>query len=182
MCSEVFGNWPWVSNTLDSKKGCRIAVGWHSQVMGENLLVQSGQVMHFKVTFVHDHRKMLVSYVYADNSEKDRKALWRNLNEQSVLVGQSPWVLLGDFNVALNYEDCSNSFSVKDKDMQDFKECMKGLDIEVINSYGMFFTCIQKRRNPELGLLKKLDRVMGNGSFISSYGRSYANFFAIYNL
>ncbi|GKD50473.1 ribonuclease H-like domain-containing protein [Tanacetum coccineum] len=60
--------------------------------------------------------------------------------------------------------------------MEDFRECVQSLEVEDLNSYGMFFTWIEKRMNHELGILKKLDRVMGNGAFAHNFGRCYANF------
>ncbi|GJV02850.1 RNA-directed DNA polymerase, eukaryota, reverse transcriptase zinc-binding domain protein [Tanacetum coccineum] len=120
--------------------------------------------------------KQFLSFVYAENHERERKPLWENLVERSVIVADDTWALMGNFNVALNVEDCTNSFSIKDKDMQDFRRCLEILDLEDIAAYGMFYTWIQKRDNPKTGILKKLDRVLGNSNFIARYGSSYANF------
>ncbi|GJT92153.1 RNA-directed DNA polymerase, eukaryota, reverse transcriptase zinc-binding domain protein [Tanacetum coccineum] len=132
--------------------------------------------MHFKVNFIHDHRKHFVSFVYAENTERERKPLWRNLTDHCVLVNGEPWAVLGDFNVTIKVEECSNSFNVIDKDMEVFRRVLCNLELEDITSYGMFYTWIQKRMNPEAGILKKLDRILGNASFPSSYGSCFANF------
>nr|GEU71771.1 hypothetical protein [Tanacetum cinerariifolium] len=42
----------------------------------------------------------------------------------------------------------------------DFRDCVDELRLGDINTTGMYYTWIQKRRNPELGTLKKLDRIM----------------------
>ncbi|GJX06167.1 RNA-directed DNA polymerase, eukaryota, reverse transcriptase zinc-binding domain protein [Tanacetum coccineum] len=153
VCENLNEDWLWVSNAVESRKGCRIIVGWDRNVIGANLITQTDQ-----------------------NHERERKPLWENLVERSVIVADDTWALMGDFNVALNVEDCTNSFSIKDKDMQDFRRCLEILDLEDIAAYGMFYTWIQKRDNPETGILKKLDRVLGNSNFIARYGSSYANF------
>ncbi|GKD11181.1 hypothetical protein Tco_1190866 [Tanacetum coccineum] len=75
------------------------------------------QAIHFELNVVHDHMKQFISFVYVKNHEKDRKLLWKNLMKRNNIVNGSPWSLLGDFKVALNMEECSNSFSIKDKDM-----------------------------------------------------------------
>ncbi|GJZ10936.1 RNA-directed DNA polymerase, eukaryota, reverse transcriptase zinc-binding domain protein [Tanacetum coccineum] len=80
------------------------------------------------------------------------------------------------FNVALKVEDCSNCFSVIDKDMEPFRRFLESLDLEDIYSTGMFYTWYQKRNNPDNGILKKLDRVLGNSSFLSLFGNCYENF------
>ncbi|GJX32961.1 hypothetical protein Tco_0242816 [Tanacetum coccineum] len=61
--------------------------------------------------------KQFISFIYAENHEKDRKLLWKNMMERNNIVNGSPLSLLGDLKVALNVEECSDSFSIKDKDM-----------------------------------------------------------------
>ncbi|GKC42597.1 RNA-directed DNA polymerase, eukaryota, reverse transcriptase zinc-binding domain protein [Tanacetum coccineum] len=161
---------------LDSRKGCRIIIGWDPFMLRVRLLLQIDQVMHFEVTFLYNQLKLFVSCIYADNAVKDRRTLWKNLINHKILAGDSPWVLLGDFNVLLSFDESSNCYNTRDKGMMDFKECVQDLDIEDINSYRMFYTWIEKRKNPDLGILKKLDRVMGNGNFVSTFERSYVNF------
>ncbi|GJT92149.1 ribonuclease H-like domain-containing protein [Tanacetum coccineum] len=82
----------------------------------------------------------------------------------------------GDFNVTLNVEECSNSFGVIDKDMDVFRKVLSDLCLDDIISFGMFYTWTQKRMNPESGSLKKLDRVLGNPSFLTCYGSCFAKF------
>nr|GEU94564.1 ribonuclease H-like domain-containing protein [Tanacetum cinerariifolium] len=149
VCNALFGSWSWVSNTVDSRKGCRIIVGWDPFMLRAWPILQIDQVMHFE---------------------------WKNLVDHKILVGNSPMVLLGDFNVLLSFDESSNCFNTRDKRMVDFKECVKDLEIKDINSYGMFYTWIEKRKNHDLGIFKKLDRVMGNGNFVSTFERSYTNF------
>ncbi|GJX07043.1 RNA-directed DNA polymerase, eukaryota, reverse transcriptase zinc-binding domain protein [Tanacetum coccineum] len=176
VCNELFGTWPWVSNTVDSSKGCRIAVGWDPFVLSARLISQIDQVMHFEVSFLHNQMKVFVSYIYGENTVKGRRLLWKNLVDHKALAGNSPWVLLGDFNVSRTFEECSNSFRARDKGMMDFNECVQELELEDVTSYGMFYTWIEKRKNPEFGILKKLDRVMGNAIFVNDFDRSFANF------
>ncbi|GJS50262.1 RNA-directed DNA polymerase, eukaryota, reverse transcriptase zinc-binding domain protein, partial [Tanacetum coccineum] len=121
-------------------------VGWDRSIVGANLVSQSDQVMHFEVNFIHDHRKHFVSFVYAENTERERKPLWRNLTDHCVLVNGEPWAVLGDFNVTIKVEECSNSFNVIDKDMEVFRRVLCNLEI------------------------------LGNASFLSSYGSCFANF------
>jgi hypothetical protein len=102
--------------------------------------------------------------------------LWKNLALHSDLVKGEPWVLLGDFNVALNISDCSDVSAAKDHDMDDFRNCVESLELDDIDSKGMFYTWIQKRLDPKSGILKKLDRVLSNSSFISCYDSCFAEF------
>lgn len=130
----TFGNWSWVSNIGDCRSVCRIMVGWDTNVIGANLISHFDQAMHFEVNFVHDHRKQIVSFIYAKNKGCERRALWKNLVEHSSIVNGEPWVLLGDFNVALNIGDCSDLTTAKDGDIEDFRNCLEMLELDDIAS------------------------------------------------
>ena len=120
---------------------------------------------------------MYVSFVYGDNRVKERLSLWDNLNDHKIVVGTYPWVMLGDFNSTLHNNENSNGLNVKNVlGMQEFRECMRNLNMEDINSCGLFFTWIQKRNDPREGILNKLDRVMGNDVFVSLYPERSAKF------
>ena len=60
VCDRTFSRWSWLSNSIDSCKGCRIVVGWESNVVEANLLFQSGQVMHFEVKCILDKKNVCV--------------------------------------------------------------------------------------------------------------------------
>ncbi|GJY83206.1 RNA-directed DNA polymerase, eukaryota, reverse transcriptase zinc-binding domain protein [Tanacetum coccineum] len=66
--------------------------------------------------------------------------------------------------------------NVRGEGIQEFVECVDKLEMEDINMCGMFYTWIQRMKNPALGILKKLDRIMGNSLFISMFPASFANF------
>ncbi|GKA52512.1 putative reverse transcriptase domain-containing protein, partial [Tanacetum coccineum] len=166
------------SNLNDSSKGCRIAVGWDTSVMIVQLLQQTNQIMHFLVMYLKDSRQMHVSMVYGENSPRARLKLWSDLIEINATVGIYPWVMLGDFNVVLKINENTNGMNVRGEGIQEFVECVDKLEMEDINMCGMFYTWIQRRRNPELSILKKLERIMGNNSFISMFPASFAHFMA----
>nr|GEZ49028.1 hypothetical protein [Tanacetum cinerariifolium] len=176
VCNEVFGCWTWCTNSMDSPKGCRIAVGWDSNIIHAQLIAQSSQVMHFLIRCIKDGKQIYVSVVYGDNSPSIRCNLWKNLAEHSALVGDNLWVMLGDFNIILKIIENSNGVNVRTHGMKEFIECIESLEMEDINMCGMFYTWIQRMRNPKLGILKKLDRVIGNSHFIVAFPVSFANF------
>ena len=108
-----------------------------------------------------DNMISFVSFIYGSNFVKERLLLWKNLSEHKGVVGDRPWMLLGDFNTILYQNENSNCFNVKSGiGIQEFKVCMDSLDMGDINMSGLFFTWIQKRRDPGLGILNKIDRVM----------------------
>ncbi|GJX90174.1 RNA-directed DNA polymerase, eukaryota, reverse transcriptase zinc-binding domain protein [Tanacetum coccineum] len=88
------------------------------------------------------------------------------------VMNNDPW----DFNAVLRFNENSNGLNIQGAGIKDFRECIDSLELEDINMTGLFYTWIQKMRNPELGVLKKLDRIMGNAHFISKYANSFAVF------
>ncbi|GJZ78963.1 putative RNA-directed DNA polymerase [Tanacetum coccineum] len=105
-----------------------------------------------------------------------RLKLWDNLVDHKELAGNDPWVLLGDFNVILRVNENSSGLAVRDNGMKEFRGCVERLEIEDINMNGFSYTWIQKRKCHESGILKKLDRVICNSHFVTSYPSSFATF------
>nr|GEV27712.1 hypothetical protein [Tanacetum cinerariifolium] len=86
-----------------------------------------------------------------------------------------PWILMGDFNVALNIADSYSGSSQMNSAMIEFKDCVSKIKVMDINSTGLHFTWNQKPKGGD-GILKRLDRIMGNIEFIDSFLGAYAIF------
>ncbi|GJR86304.1 sodium/hydrogen exchanger 6 [Tanacetum coccineum] len=82
-----------------------------------------------KVNTHADNKTLFCSLVYADNYYIDHRALWSNLVGHARLTWNKPWILLGDFNAALNLEDHSSSGYEQNAAMHDFKECVQAIEI-----------------------------------------------------
>ncbi|GKC30129.1 RNA-directed DNA polymerase, eukaryota, reverse transcriptase zinc-binding domain protein, partial [Tanacetum coccineum] len=85
-------------------------------------------------------------------------------------------ILMGDFNVTLKLEEHSAGGSIVHSDMQEFGDCVNDIEVEDVNSTGLFYTWIKSPSKPETSILKKLDRVMVNSDFIDHYGNANARF------
>ncbi|XP_021996129.1 uncharacterized protein LOC110893325 [Helianthus annuus] len=173
--TNVFRSWEWTSNGNCCSKGTRIIVGWNPAIFDVMVLAQTNRVMHLQLVFKLDKRMMFCSIVYADNYYMARRDVWNNLSIHKVLVACKPWCIMGDFNTALNIEDNSMGSSSISTGMRDFQECVDNIEVVDINCMGIHFTWSQKPKNG-VGLLKKLDRVMGNTSFIAEFPSSVAIF------
>ncbi|PWA75684.1 RNA-directed DNA polymerase, eukaryota, Reverse transcriptase zinc-binding domain protein [Artemisia annua] len=86
-----------------------------------------------------------------------------------------PWVLLGDFNAAINLEDHSCGSYTPDIAMREFKDCVNSMEVADDNSTGLHFTWNQKPKDSN-GTLKKIDRTMGNLQFCDIFPGSFAIF------
>ncbi|GJZ70758.1 sodium/hydrogen exchanger 6 [Tanacetum coccineum] len=105
----------------------------------------------------------------------DRRALWSNLVGHAGLMRNRPWVLMGDFNAALNLEDHSSSGYEPNVAMRDFKECVQAMEVSDVNCTGIYFTSNQKPKGSN-GILKKIDRIIGNLQFNDDFPGSFAIF------
>ncbi|XP_022040984.1 uncharacterized protein LOC110943550 [Helianthus annuus] len=113
--------------------------------------------------------------VYAANYYVSRRELWNHLGLHKALVGSEPWVMLGDFNSALYLEDKSMGCSSFSASMREFQTCVNDIEMLDLNRSGLHFTWSQKPKKG-IGLMKKIDRVMGNSHFISQYPNAVAVF------
>nr|GEV82209.1 hypothetical protein [Tanacetum cinerariifolium] len=86
------------------------------------ILVISSPLIWVKVNTGADHNTLFCSFVYADNYYIDRRVLWSNLVGHAGLMRNRPWVLLGNFNAALNLKDHSAGGYESNVAMREFKD------------------------------------------------------------
>ncbi|GJV35267.1 putative RNA-directed DNA polymerase [Tanacetum coccineum] len=175
VCSKVFRSWDWTSNANLCNKGCRIILGWDMNVVNIMVLAQTSQAMHVKVLNRANNESIFCSFIYAGNLPSERKHLWADLEIHKNVVCGFPWILMGDFNVALNIEDYFSGPSCMNAAMNDFKTCVNKIEVMDINSTGLHYTWNQKPRSGG-GVLKKLDRIMGNLKFVDTFPGAYGIF------
>ncbi|GJX43289.1 sodium/hydrogen exchanger 6, partial [Tanacetum coccineum] len=130
--------------------------------------------MHVQVNTWADHKTLFCSFVYADNYYINHRVLWSNLVGHAGLMRNRPWVLLGDFNAALNLEDHSAGGYEPNAAMREFKECVQAIEVADVNSTSLHFTWNQKPKGSN-GILKNIDRIMGNLQFNGDFPRWNVN-------
>ncbi|GKA68714.1 RNA-directed DNA polymerase, eukaryota, reverse transcriptase zinc-binding domain protein [Tanacetum coccineum] len=175
VCSKVFRNCEWSSNASLFSKGCRIIIGWNKDVVDALIISQTSQAVHVKLIHKADKNVIFSTFIYASNDPKERRHLWRDLGFHKSVVRGVPWILLGDFNVALNMEDSLTGSSSMTSAMCDFKDYVKHIEVIDINCSGLQDTWNQKPKGKG-GTLKKLDRVIGNIDFVDMFPGAYAIF------
>ncbi|XP_022024390.1 uncharacterized protein LOC110924702 [Helianthus annuus] len=156
--------------------GTRIIVGWNPLVFDVMVLFQSDQVMHLQLFFKHEKKTLFCSIVYAANYYITRRELWNHLGLHKSLVRNDPWVMLGDFNSALYLDDNSMGCSSVSASMRDFQACVNDIEMLDLNQSGLQFTWSQKPKKG-IGLMKKIDRVMGNSQFLTIFPNAVAVFY-----
>ncbi|GJT50639.1 RNA-directed DNA polymerase, eukaryota, reverse transcriptase zinc-binding domain protein, partial [Tanacetum coccineum] len=168
VCSKVFRSWDWTSNTNLCPKGFRIILGWNMDVVSLMVIAQSSQALHVKIIHNANNDSFYCSFIYAGNAPSVRRHLWSELDVHKHVVRNSLWVLLGDFNIALNMEDVSTGPASINAAMNDFKDCVANIKVMDVNCSGLHYTWNQKPKGRH-GILKKLDRIMGNLGFVDKF-------------
>ncbi|GJY81165.1 RNA-directed DNA polymerase, eukaryota, reverse transcriptase zinc-binding domain protein [Tanacetum coccineum] len=173
--SRVFKTWDWTSNANLCSKGCRIILGWNTDVVNVMVHSQTSQAMHVKIIHKITNDIIFCAFIYAGNLPSERRYFWSDLEFHKNVVRGYPWTLMGDFNVALNLEDYFSGLSCLNSAMNDFKACVNKIEVMDINSTSLHYTWNQKPRSGG-GVLKKLDRIMGNLKFIDAFPGAFGVF------
>ncbi|CAI9274222.1 unnamed protein product [Lactuca saligna] len=174
-CDKISGDWKWIANKGNVGHTFRIILGWNPNFFDVNLIDHNDQVIHCKVSFPSNNKYVLCSIVYAANKYIERRGLWSSLVHHKGFVRDDPWIIGGDFNVTINPNESSAGSSKFTKGMVEFLECINVLEIQDINCNGLNFTWNQKPQGNN-GILKKLDRVMGNSSLLDLFPSIFASF------
>ncbi|GJU63113.1 hypothetical protein Tco_1244948 [Tanacetum coccineum] len=94
--------------------------------------------MHVKVVHKATKQVLFVTFIYAANKPVVRHMLWNDLGVHKNVVHGFPWVLMGDFNVALDMEDYYSGSSTMNSKMIEFKDCVANIKVMDINSTGAY--------------------------------------------
>ncbi|KAH0872433.1 hypothetical protein HID58_069795 [Brassica napus] len=162
--SATFQGWQYLHDYSHHRLG-RIWVCWSEDVEVVPVLV-SAQMITCWVKFKDTGDIFLASFIYGSNCMMERRDLWREMDTVARLVaaGTNPWILQGDFNVTKSAMEHS----------REFQDIIRSYDLVDIPHTGPEFTWINSQDgNP---ISKKLDRTMGNSSWISRFEQSHTLF------
>ncbi|GJZ24374.1 RNA-directed DNA polymerase, eukaryota, reverse transcriptase zinc-binding domain protein [Tanacetum coccineum] len=151
---KIFGRWEWAPNAKYSPSGCRIIIGWDQSYVKIMVIHNSNQSIFCLIEDVSTTFRMLCTIIYAKNDGKEKK----------------------DFNVTSRIDEDSEGMSCSSADMIEFQECIERIEMEDLNKIGCHFTWTKSLKNLNTVIMNKLDRIMGNGDFISNFPQVQASF------
>ncbi|KAJ9541737.1 hypothetical protein OSB04_028243 [Centaurea solstitialis] len=174
--SSVFGRWSWISNQSICLHGTRVILAWNSAVMDVMVIEAHVQFIHCEIRMRGDPQPWFCSVVYGANNSVLRRQLWSGLRKFRAIMGNQPWVVMGDFNAMLFPHDALGGMSRRNSDMIDFFECVEDIEVFDISYTGIQHTWCQKPKE-EAGLRRKLDRILSNVEFTDRFQDVHARFF-----
>ncbi|XP_074271485.1 uncharacterized protein LOC141595419 [Silene latifolia] len=101
-----------------------------------------------------------------------REDLWNSLRQ---IACNAPWLVLGDFNVVRSPDEKLSSTPPVLQEMSDFNAYLSSCQLDDLSSSGCDMTWTNKQ-DPDTRVWSKLDRVLVNPSWYSSFPTSYALF------
>lgn len=173
---DTFPGWSYVHNYSHHRIG-RILVVWFDGVEVCLVLV-SAQMITVWVKYKGSGDNFLSSFVYASNCATERWQLWSEMEliNGSVAGNNTPWIIQGDFNVAMSVQEHSRAMAPRSDHsaIQNFQNIVQNCDMMDLASAGPAFTWTKcQDDNP---ISKKLDRVMVNTCWINAFPHSYTKF------
>ncbi|XP_022849901.1 uncharacterized protein LOC111371993 [Olea europaea var. sylvestris] len=133
------------------------------------VLETKSQAIHCSATCKVSSLTFLVSFVYAFHTIVSRRPLWNNIMEYESDCS-FPWLIMGDFNNVLNFDEKCNGADVTSYEVKDFENCCLNVGITDMRSIGCFYTWRNGTK------WSKLDRAMVNDVWIQADFNSIADF------
>lgn len=116
-----------------SQTAGRILVLWDPTKVDLQVLEATPQVIHCNVTCKVTSIATCISFVFAFHSIVTRRPLWSNIVDFGADC-PNPWLILGDFNNVLKYDERCNRADVNAYD------CCLNASLSDLRSIGCFFT------------------------------------------
>ncbi|XP_074277989.1 uncharacterized protein LOC141601593 [Silene latifolia] len=129
-------------------------------------------IIHFKVNHHESCSTFHLSIVYGCNDPLDRHRLWSSLVAGSTA---EPWLVLGDFNVVRAPSEKLSNTPLVLQDMLDFNDCLASCNLDDLTCIGINMTWTNKQ-DSGTRVWSKLDRVLANPGFISSFPNAFGHF------
>lgn len=172
----VVAGWRYETNYSRSEGG-RIWVVWDPSI-SRIVYSKSEQMVVCGVYEPETGLSFTVIFVYAYNTEIQRRSLWEELVTVSGnrLVMEAPLLVLGDFNqIRVTSEHFSiDSYQLPVSGMREFQECLLDSGLDDLETRGVFFSWSNGR--PEVPILRKLDRALGKDMWRQSFPEVVAVF------
>ncbi|PHT50277.1 hypothetical protein CQW23_10024 [Capsicum baccatum] len=138
------------------------------------ILETSAQMVHCAVQDKNSTFTCWMTFVYGFNTLAARRTLWDHLRHIRANC-QNPWVVLGDFNANLSYDDSINGEPVTPQELVDFQQCIDDVGIGPLPSKGHRYTWCNKRDH-QASIYSRIDWALGNHLWFIHYNRVKAEY------
>ncbi|XP_024964879.1 uncharacterized protein LOC112505166 [Cynara cardunculus var. scolymus] len=150
-------------------QGTRLIIAWDPSVLSLIMIEQHYQYVNGEIRIIGLLEPIFITFVYGCNTGAERRDLWRDIGKFNAFVQRKAWVAMGDFNSMLFPHDGLGGSSRHNSDMEEFHLCLEEVELFDITYQGCQFTWTHKPTGGD-GVMRKLDRILGNSAFIARFG------------
>lgn len=154
-------------NNFNMHDAGRILILWNPLKIGLEVVECTQQAIHCLATCKVTSFTFNVSFVYAFHTVVTRRPLWNNLMDLNISL---PWLILGDFNNVLKFDEKCNGLEVTPYEIRDFENACLHTGLTDLRSTGCFYTWTNNT------MWSKLDRAMVNEIWLQNSGLGFAEF------
>lgn len=147
---------------------------WDPKIVLVEVIERGDQFIHTKISILSAWISFHCTYGYAFNSQRERESLWPVLLAISDSM-QGPWVLLGDFNTCLRYDERRKAGNIVDIDISKLEAFTNYGGLSDLRFSGIFLTWCNKQEGEQIQYTK-LDRIIVNGDWLRDFSWPDAHF------
>jgi hypothetical protein len=155
---------------------CKIWLLWKIENVLITVVFSSSQCLHCWIQLIDTQYAFFLTFVYSSNDGIDRRELWSKLEDIHPSIGNSPWLFAGDFNV-IKHPSEKLGGRILNTYEQDFLACSETIGVVDHPAVGCYYTWTNKRED-ETFVMKKLDRVLVNHSWLDLFSQCVVQFMA----
>ncbi|XP_020272040.1 uncharacterized protein LOC109847208 [Asparagus officinalis] len=171
---RIAANWRWFSNA-NSTCTARILMLWDPNILDLQISGFSAQHITCKVCSTDGRVDCYISSIYGFNHMEMRKELWLDLYQIHQVIGNSHWLLSGDFNAVLGNEEKLGGVMLTDADILDFRSFTEDCQLSHLKTLGCFYTWNNKQ-DSATRVWSRLDRSLVNDSWIQIFNSSHVEY------
>ncbi|XP_062114106.1 uncharacterized protein LOC133825135 [Humulus lupulus] len=177
LMNSSFVGWKFYSSSV--VEGCILLI-WKAHMMKIEVIQETSQLLHCRVSLVGVNLTYFLSVVYGSNQLETRKSLWSNL--ANVQRPVTPWLIMGDFNAVFYVDDRLGGRSISVKEMEDARHWLALGEATEMKTLGPKYTWTNKQ-DGGARIYSKMDRVFSNDSWFDSFPLpvSYVQWDVIYD-
>ncbi|XP_059658614.1 uncharacterized protein LOC132304932 [Cornus florida] len=167
---RIRNNWDWTNN-YNADSGGRIWCGWDPIKIEVTIIISKHHMILLQVVIRGTVTKFFISFVYAKNTDGERKQLWKDL-EDSVQWIDGPWLLLGDWNVVRYNNEKKGGRRHAPRVFASFNNTIDKLYLTNMPTANSVFTWCNKRYSNRR-IYAKLDKGLMNEDWALTYPDLY---------
>ncbi|XP_019254007.1 PREDICTED: uncharacterized protein LOC109232716 [Nicotiana attenuata] len=153
--------WIWCSN-YDANGRSRIWILWNSNEVVFTVISTSTQLIHGAVRICALNVGFQLTIVYGLHNLVNRRSLWGELQAIASLQKEA-WILMGDYNAILHYDDRIKGNPVQEYEVADFKKFMMDTNMMKLKTNGKRYTWTNNH------VLSKIDWALMNSEWMTTW-------------